>query len=234
MDQKRITGFDTKGVIFTIVIGIIPLLSPQYAAAVFAQASETDPFPTANFNGVVTKVIDGDTLDIKTKDGKAIVIRLALVDAPETSEPGYTQAKDFVSQKCLNKAAEVDPDNNQDLTFGRLVAVVYCEGHNINEAIIANGFATIYQSFCGVSEFADTVWAQKFGCSNEGASGNSGTSVTDDEDDVGDCDASYASVCIPSAPPDLDCGEISHKNFKVLSPDPHGFDRDGDGIGCES
>ncbi len=48
------------------------------------------------------------------------------------------------------------------------------------------------------------------------------------------CDPSYPDVCIPVYPPDLDCGEISHKRFKVLQPDPHGFDRDKDGIGCES
>ena len=49
-----------------------------------------------------------------------------------------------------------------------------------------------------------------------------------------DCDPSYPTVCIPTYPPDLDCGEISYKRFKVLQPDPHGFDRDRDGIGCES
>jgi len=32
----------------------------------------------------------------------------------------------------------------------------------------------------------------------------------------------------------LDCGEISHKNFRVVGSDPHRFDGDGDGIGCES
>jgi len=48
------------------------------------------------------------------------------------------------------------------------------------------------------------------------------------------CDPAYPSVCIPPPPPDLDCGEISYKNFRVLSPDPHRFDRDRDGIGCES
>jgi micrococcal nuclease len=47
------------------------------------------------------------------------------------------------------------------------------------------------------------------------------------------CDAAYPGVCIPSPPPDLDCGEISHRNFQVLSPDPHRFDGDKDGIGCE-
>jgi hypothetical protein len=49
------------------------------------------------------------------------------------------------------------------------------------------------------------------------------------------CDPSYPGVCIPPAPPDLDCGDISHRRFTVLAPDPHGFDgRDNDGIGCES
>jgi len=40
-------------------------------------------------------------------------------------------------------------------------------------------------------------------------------------------------VCIPPYPPDLDCGEIQYSNFRVVQPDPHGFDRDQDGIGCE-
>ena len=49
------------------------------------------------------------------------------------------------------------------------------------------------------------------------------------------CDPSYPDVCIPPAPPDLDCGEISHRRFRVLPPDPHGFDgNDNDGLGCES
>lgn len=51
----------------------------------------------------------------------------------------------------------------------------------------------------------------------------------------GRCDPSYPTVCIPPAPPDLDCGDIPHRRFTVLAPDPHGFDgSDDDGIGCES
>jgi micrococcal nuclease len=48
------------------------------------------------------------------------------------------------------------------------------------------------------------------------------------------CDPSYPSVCIPLYPPDLNCGDVSDKRFEVLPPDPHGFDNDGDGVGCES
>lgn len=47
------------------------------------------------------------------------------------------------------------------------------------------------------------------------------------------CDASYPTVCIPPPPPDLDCKNIPYRRFKVLPPDPHNFDTDHDGIGCE-
>lgn len=51
----------------------------------------------------------------------------------------------------------------------------------------------------------------------------------------GNCDPSYPDFCIPPPPPDLDCKDVKpHKKFRVLPPDPHGFDRDGDGIGCEN
>ena len=48
-----------------------------------------------------------------------------------------------------------------------------------------------------------------------------------------DCDPSYPTLCLRSSP-DLDCGEISARQFPVRGRDPHGFDGDGDGIGCES
>jgi hypothetical protein len=48
------------------------------------------------------------------------------------------------------------------------------------------------------------------------------------------CHPSYPTVCIPPPPPDLDCGQISYRNFTVLRPDVHRFDGDGDGVGCET
>jgi len=47
------------------------------------------------------------------------------------------------------------------------------------------------------------------------------------------CDSSYPDVCIPPWPPDLNCGDVRYVNFKVLPDDPHGFDDDNNGIGCE-
>ena len=52
------------------------------------------------------------------------------------------------------------------------------------------------------------------------------------------CDRSYPDYCSPPPPPDLDCPDITGaKPFRVKhdvrNPDPHGFDRDGDGRACE-
>jgi hypothetical protein len=48
------------------------------------------------------------------------------------------------------------------------------------------------------------------------------------------CHPSYPTVCIKPPPPDLDCGDIPYRNFLVLPPDPHNFDGNNDGIGCEN
>ena len=45
---------------------------------------------------------------------------------------------------------------------------------------------------------------------------------------------SIPDVCIAPYPPDLNCGDIGYSNFRVIGSDPHGFDADNDGIGCES
>jgi hypothetical protein len=47
------------------------------------------------------------------------------------------------------------------------------------------------------------------------------------------CESSYPTVCIPPPPPNLNGKNVPYKRFNVLPPDPHGFDRDHDGIGCE-
>ena len=51
---------------------------------------------------------------------------------------------------------------------------------------------------------------------------------------TGKCDPAYPDVCIKSPPPNLNCPDIPNTDFKVIPPDPHGFDRDGNGKGCET
>ena len=52
--------------------------------------------------------------------------------------------------------------------------------------------------------------------------------------DANRCDPSYPDYCIQSPPPDLDCPQVrGAKPFRVRRPDPHNFDRDHNGWGCE-
>jgi micrococcal nuclease len=170
------------------------------------------------FEATVTRVIDGDTLE--TDDGTYVDrIRLVLVDAPELSEAGGAESKDYLASLCLGKKALIDEEDWQvDADpYGRILAVVSCGGTNANAAMISSGHATTYYRFCPESEFGNEAWT---GC----------TSPPSPED----CDPSYPDVCIPPPPPDLNCADIPYRNFRVLPPDPHRFDGDGDGIGCES
>ncbi|MCA9864087.1 MAG: thermonuclease family protein [Thermomicrobiales bacterium] len=47
------------------------------------------------------------------------------------------------------------------------------------------------------------------------------------------CDPAYPDVCVPPYPPDLSCADIPFDHIRVLPPDPHHFDGNGDGMGCE-
>lgn len=46
------------------------------------------------------------------------------------------------------------------------------------------------------------------------------------------CDPNY-SPCVPNVSYDLDCPDIGFR-VRVIGSDPHRFDREGDGVGCES
>lgn len=165
----------------------------------------------------MTQVVDGDTLDV---DG-GLRIRLVLVDAPELSEPGGPEGRDYLADLCLGSLALIDEDDFQigDDPYGRVLAVVYCDGTNANAAMISSGYAETYSLFCSASEFGGETWT---GCSSPSPP------------PPGNCDPAYPDVCIPPPPPDLDCADIPYRDFRVLPPDPHRFDGDGDGIGCES
>ena len=47
------------------------------------------------------------------------------------------------------------------------------------------------------------------------------------------CATPYPDVCIPPPPPDLDCGDVAFRRFRVSGGDPHRMDGDHDGIACE-
>jgi len=99
--------------------------------------------------------VDGDTLDVGSTR-----IRLTLVNTPEVGEAGYSEAKQFTSQTCpIGTQALVDEDDGQTSgSYGRMIAVVYCHGVNLNAELLTSGHAVLLSYYCSVSEFADQAW----------------------------------------------------------------------------
>jgi micrococcal nuclease len=154
-------------------------------------------------------------------------------------------------------------DESQDTRdrFGRLLAYVYRPGKSglasVNYALVATGYARAYvfdqeRPFRYQAQFLAAerrARALKRGLWGPPCNGNTtkpdpsqapAPSLTPPPSPPppsgpsrGGCDPAYPDVCIPPPPPDLNCSEISARNFRVLQPDPHRFDIDGDGVGCE-
>src|SRR5215208_4363290 len=117
------------------------------------------------FRGKVTDIVDGDTLDISN-----VRIRLSLVNAPERGDDGYVEAKDFVESVCsIGTEAVVDEDDGQkEGSYDRLIGLVYCGDANmhdkisLNELLLQNGHAAVFEDFCSKSEFSLQNWVQSF------------------------------------------------------------------------
>ena len=184
----------------------------------------------------VVNVVDGDTIDVLTGT-TTYRVRYIGVDTPETvhptigEEPYGREASERNRQLVLGKTVYLERDVSETDQFGRLLRYVWLEdGRMVNAVLVAEGYAQVatYPPDVRYSEeFLDLQGrAQRAGKGLWAASGTESTVV-------GGCDPAYPDVCIPPPPPDLDCGEITHRRFTVLPPAPHRFDGDRDGIGCE-
>lgn len=116
---------------------------------------------------VVSQVIDGDTFDT-TSEGR---IRLADVDAPETGESGYYDAKSFLIGLVNEKTVYLDIDDvYRTDKYDRLVCVVYVNYNsthfkNVNKALLVVGYAIIKDYS---NEFSPHGWSLY--CPKEGSS----------------------------------------------------------------
>jgi hypothetical protein len=115
------------------------------------------------FRGTVTEIIDGDTIDINN-----VRIRLSMVNTPERGEAGYNEATQITESVCpVGGNALVDEDDGQkEGSYDRLIGVVYCNGstESLNQVLLEQGKAIVYEDFCSVSEFANDGWVTSFGC----------------------------------------------------------------------
>ena len=128
-------------------------------------SSDTTPenieYVFTDYDGQITRVIDGDTLIIDQT-----TVRLSLVNSPERDERGYQEAKDFALTVCpIGVNAEFVEDRWQPTDkYGRSVGLVYCNDMMLNELLLTNGHAEISTYYCDRSEFGSEGWARAYGC----------------------------------------------------------------------
>ncbi|OEU69636.1 MAG: hypothetical protein BA864_02510 [Desulfuromonadales bacterium C00003093] len=97
----------------------------------------------------VTEVYDGDTIKVKGY-GAEIKLRLAGIDAPETSRnkigfgQRYSQeAREYLSGLVLNKAIEIK--GHGYLKIDLMLGTVFLDGKNINLEMMRAGLAEVYR-----------------------------------------------------------------------------------------
>lgn len=182
---------------------------------------------------------DGDSW----KDTSGREYRLGLVNTPEYNEcfgsAATAKRKELVADGF--RAAVYTTD-----AYGRLVSVVTtASGINLNIWLAREGYAndTYLAQFRyenpGLARQLDAAFAKAKAEGTGLWSACQPTPVAAPPTKAAaasrsGCDPSYPTVCIPPPPPDLDCGDIPYRRFQVVGDDPHRFDADNDGIGCES
>jgi len=94
--------------------------------------------------GHVTRVVDGDTIDVQLSSG-SIRIRLYGIDAPESTQPGGGDARTYLAQRVLHQAVHLEPF--QQDRYSRMIAIVYLGDENINESLVREGHAWAYRKY---------------------------------------------------------------------------------------
>jgi endonuclease YncB( thermonuclease family) len=105
----------------------------------------------------VTKVNDGDSIEVRTDAGPARV-RLSGIDTPEFDQP-YSPAATAALRAMLPLGSQVELEVVTRDQFRRLVAVVWriADGkrHNVNEAMLGEGHAWAYRRYMNEARFCE-------------------------------------------------------------------------------
>ena len=156
------------------------------------------------------------------------------MDTPESTtqhecfgDEATARNRDLVEGRTV--ALETDVSDRD--RFGRLLRYVYVDGVMVNELLVLEGYATA-NTFPPDVKYQERFLAAEV-AAREAASGLWSACVEPTPDSPGGCDPAYPDICIPPPPPDLQCADVSFRNFRVLPPDPHRFDGNNDGEGCE-
>lgn len=113
-------------------------------------ASVQSPVPDGEIAGRVTRVIDGDTFELRTGDQQQLTIRLHGIDAPEYDQSGGAQASRLLARKIDNRNVTLTVRDTD--RYGRTVAVTYYQGRNVNVEMVSEGAAWWYVQYAGDDE----------------------------------------------------------------------------------
>lgn len=103
----------------------------------------------------VANVTDGDTVRALI-EGQEVDIRLYGIDCPEGGQSFGKAAQQALKQILTGREISIkvlDRDR-----YGRLVALVFADGANVNEAMVSSGYAWTYPQYCKQSFCND--WRQ--------------------------------------------------------------------------
>ncbi len=211
-----------------------------------AQGAECVPPENERVEARVVRVIDGDTIVVAI-DEVEFKLRYIGIDSPESNAAGGSRSTSYNRQLVEGKTVTLVMDRSETDRYDRLLRYVFVGETFVNYEMIRAGYAT--SGSWPPDTACDQVLAQAEQSARQNKRGmwaptntpppyippaitatNSGIGIIGGGSN---CDPAYPDVCIAPPPPDLDCGQIPFRRFRVLPPDPHNFDRDGDGIGCE-
>lgn len=111
------------------------------------------PEDRSTLEGIVTAVLDGDTIKVQLAGGPT-VIRLGNIDAPEIRQPDGREARDalhahIVSEEIAVQVLSRTPDE-------WIVAVVWLGDENVNGWLVKQGHAWAYRQYADDADYC--VW----------------------------------------------------------------------------
>ncbi len=118
-------------------------------AAVFVARREPGlPEPAFRIEGVVTRVVDGDTLWLADAAGDEQKIRLADIDTPERAQPArpaqpYAREATDSLRELAPSGVRAEAECQAYDRFGRAICFVFVDGENLNRTQLRRGWATV-------------------------------------------------------------------------------------------
>jgi endonuclease YncB( thermonuclease family) len=177
----------------------------------------------------VVNVVDGDTVDL----GNGETVRLAGIDAPEVGECGYKRARNTLEGLVLGERVSLGKSDEDHDRYGRLLRYIDVGDTDAGLRLIKDGLAVArYDSRDGYGFHPrEPRYIKADRASPAYACAPKPVPLVTQPKQEKNCAPGY-SPCIRPYPPDLDCPDIG-RPVQVTGSDPHGLDRDGDGVACE-